>query len=762
MQSSRNPFVGDIYDPAQGAEGEVPTLHLGSMDELGEAISEVAEPGRRARLGSLVLLLAPRAGYGKSHLLARISRDLAGRASVVPLGLNRENQPAWRTLLAEILGHFHGEAEAEGEDGATGLDRLARFTFAKAVQRLIADGRVPSATPAESTAALETHFMDLLDLRNSGHPVARWFSEYFDKLVPMMAPLAAGRAGVAESDAEDWLRRFFAYSHAAPGSAERGELVAGWSAVADDAAARGGAVPLARLASAMRPLVFAIDHLDGFFRDTDAGLSAAYLMTELQRELPGAVTILSVNEDVWNATFLAGLPSALEDRITGRTLELGGLDADGAAAILRARLAKAGVEAERTTAFLAYLNIGAVIARHATRGASPRFILRHAAEQWEAFAKGGFRAPDAPAAADEASLPPVPGIIGGGIGQDIAAAAAALAPAPRAPLADPVTVNEPLPGSATGPAAPAAAPAEGDKPKLRPLFESIGTTSTPRPAPAPQPTTEPESSPAESGETSPDSSEGEAEALPSGEGAQFDRIRAMLEKLKREREAANGNGHRAASSAAAAIGNRPARGAADPLAARFAQLRSDEWRDGNPEPLNANAISELLQIAGTNFPALVQCDFALDPRPERNWRAGKWAVESSEILFGLAPFAERPYWQALVEFARMRFAVQKKAAAALPMLPAAQRPSTKLALIADARKRPNLARWTLADSPFRTRRYLDLIALDPDEIAAVHAAARLAKEAGERKLDAAPADLVSFLAKELGFLWRRITRPIAG
>ena len=58
--------------------------------------------------------------------------------------------------------------------------------------------------------------------------------------------------------------------------------------------------------------MFFIDHLDAFYEDTRAGLAVAYFISELQQQVRRELTVLSLNEDVWESTFRSGLPSAFE------------------------------------------------------------------------------------------------------------------------------------------------------------------------------------------------------------------------------------------------------------------------------------------------------------------------------------------------------------------------------------------------------------------------------------------------------------------
>ena len=112
------------------------------------------------------------------------------------------------------------------------------------------------------------------------------------------------------------------------------------------------ALDFCRLATLWRPVVFVIDHLDAFHGSPDAGRDIATLVSDLQYAVPGSLTVISSNEDVWESTFGTGLPSAIEDRLTGSVLHLSGMDASGAEALITERLAASGINEQRTEEFL--------------------------------------------------------------------------------------------------------------------------------------------------------------------------------------------------------------------------------------------------------------------------------------------------------------------------------------------------------------------------------------------------------------------------
>src|SRR5688572_10954477 len=94
-----NPFAADIYPDGLPAGSGAPLVHAGAMSDL-KRLVETA--GRRSQSGhagdgggAVVLLRAPRAGFGKSHLLARLAGEVGDRAFVVAVPFDREREVQW-------------------------------------------------------------------------------------------------------------------------------------------------------------------------------------------------------------------------------------------------------------------------------------------------------------------------------------------------------------------------------------------------------------------------------------------------------------------------------------------------------------------------------------------------------------------------------------------------------------------------------------------------------------------------------------------
>ncbi len=425
-----NPFAADIFpDGETGADGTL-TLHHDAEQRLEEEITQAAhEPSASVRSGPgrIILLKAPRAGYGKSYLLHRLRRGVAAEAIVIPIEFDPEEKIAWKPLLEQVLASLH---EPLDPAGLTTLDYIARYTFAMVNAGLILNGKVPCAEPEQAAAALGQRYVELFDFSKKDQPVAAWFEGHFERLLPVSAQLLEGASGLSAPACLLWLRAFCGYSQAgAEGDPSRLETLK-WALqqpvgshpvalmqtgmqylqppTAGDQFHKEKLGELCRLAASFRPLVILLDHLDGFHGGGEKVLRLANFLNDW-RSLSGRTRfILSVNQDLWTHTFLAALPSALEDRLTGGQITLGGISYDTAAELIQQRLTAWRVPEPVAVGFLHKLGLPQFFSGEAGRLVSPRTVLRYAAAAWQQQ----WTAPDPPEAnAPGVSLASMRGIL---------------------------------------------------------------------------------------------------------------------------------------------------------------------------------------------------------------------------------------------------------------------------------------------------------------------------------------------------------------
>jgi hypothetical protein len=162
-------------------------------------------------------------------------------------------------------------------------------------------------------------------------------------------------------------------------------------------------------------------------------------------------------------------------------------------------------------------------------------------------------------------------------------------------------------------------------------------------------------------------------------------------------------------------------------------------------------LGELIRLAGKRFP-LVKFDEVTLPGVAGK-TAPRWALQDQEIIFGVGDFADRTYWRGLAQFVSGRLA-----------MPPDNGRTTLIKLVAFKSERESNA-WTalLGSDTFPTgiRSHIEALHLDTRSIAALYAMQRIIGEAESGALNATPSQVMSVLARELDFFWKRVTRPVS-
>ncbi len=393
MPSIANPFINDIHvagltELAVGAAHENPTVESINAEALSRLGGQLAQLDHRA--GGVILLRSARAGFGKSHLLARLVEGHCGEALFIPVEVNRDSRPNWLGMLHGVLGACTQVRHAEPQ--VSFLDEMSRRLMAEAAADLILRGDVPAAEPAAAISMLKRDFLSVFDMRGGGGTeVARWMADNFNALLPLMGAVLGKRAAVETDEAVAWLRVLARFNRG--DATERKAAIASVAMLGgDEAPEQSGAKQrlrsFCRMASIVRPLVLVFDHVDSLASGKRDALQLSCMLAEMGRLQFGVGAVLSVNGDVWASGFDGRLPGALEDRLTGREVELGGLSSEQAEELLRLRLRTVEASEAEIERFLRVVDLGS-LPRHRCGGLlGARDILRHASAVWEQRSDG--------------------------------------------------------------------------------------------------------------------------------------------------------------------------------------------------------------------------------------------------------------------------------------------------------------------------------------------------------------------------------------
>lgn len=752
-----NPFADDVCGGPFGvAENRsVPGMNGDILELLTTSIDERQSSAGRAGGQPLLMLTAPRAGYGKTHLLGRLAAAANGQVVLVPLAFRLEDEIGLSAVAVRGL-----EAMARAEASRAGWTKLREAcagVCASLVRRLIENGTLPCANPEQALRVLSGDPVEVFDVNGGARLIGDWVRRFEGQLRRPMTEQAMRRVPAIPAALESWVNAML--NHALDGGLSHMAVLR--MLAADES--NEGPVTWLRLLGLWRPVVLLVDHLDAYYRNPEAGLKIATLLLDMS-EMDGVNVVLSLNQDVWQATFGHHLPSAMEDRLTASQMLLRGINETEATTLLELRLQQAGIAAELGREFAVFLDVKRYFMGRPLGSVSARTFLRHAAKQWEFFQQ----TPSAP-----------PAVTGGVSALGLAAEERGL------PLMAEGSEDE-RPGEvsifdtgtavqmklmAEGLAEPTPAlPQEDEAPLLPPPAGLNGNGMHPPPAAM------------AGGEEEDAAEEAPAQFSPSSAGA-FENLREMLGKLrqpstppaKAESQGAKNVAERladvlgaaAASNAQAAVAELPAPAFAaaapafvpppnperDALLGRYEALRLQMAAEAVSLPLDFTKLADLIRLAGKRFPLVRFSEHELPGMTGRY--AMCWSLQGLEVVFGLANFADGSYWRTLAGFAAGRLAELSQDAQSTGLAV----PRLKVTTFKTDREQQS---WAILQHSTafgeELKKHVDVIHLDSQNVAALYAMQRIIKEAESGALEATPAQVMSVLARELDFFWKRVTR----
>jgi hypothetical protein len=378
-QLTIQPFFDSLGHPCAPHAPGVNAEATARMERLLK--SPVDAPGRG------ILLRAPRAGFGKSHLLAHVQQRLGTSHEFLPLnpldGSRIDAGGAIEAALRRLTRPLPAGA------GLTGLDLLARRLFSLALQPLVSSGEVPCQDREVALSALRLRPVETFDFHHSQAVTAHWTKENFEVLGPRLALELSRRTGSSLNESSFWLASLFRFAVSTPEHPGRTGMII-QSAVAEAGIERYASF-LAQLSLIGRVVVVA-DDLEGMHADPSAALRFASFIASVRQEAPRVDLVVSVNDDIWDSAFTPALSGGLQDRLGELEVRLEPLDEAAMASLLEARAPGRG---------------GAVRGRLARSpgGLYARLVLRKAAEIDEELEAADPRSPVEMPAETPAAIP---------------------------------------------------------------------------------------------------------------------------------------------------------------------------------------------------------------------------------------------------------------------------------------------------------------------------------------------------------------------
>ncbi|MBX3743136.1 MAG: hypothetical protein KF712_19280 [Akkermansiaceae bacterium] len=295
------------------------------------------------RQGRCILLRAPRAGHGKTHLLSRVQHQLGGSHEFIPLHPSGSRVGAI-SVTEDALNRLGRALPAAG--GLTVLDLVVRRLFSYALQPLVVSGEVPCQDREGALAALRNRPVETFDFHHPNAVTAHWARENFEVLGPRLSMELAQRCGLPVREVSFWVSAFFRY--AATPVDHPGRAGALGLEVAGEAVTEGVAMErltsLLALVSLLMRVVLVADDLEGFSADETAALAFAAFIGGIRHQAERVDVIISLNKDVWENAFKPRLSGGLADRLSEVLIELDPLTDDDIIALFESRVPGLGKE----------------------------------------------------------------------------------------------------------------------------------------------------------------------------------------------------------------------------------------------------------------------------------------------------------------------------------------------------------------------------------------------------------------------------------
>jgi len=318
--------------------GRPPVTHAESVNRRAYEILHGILSAPVEKSGRFILLRAPRAGHGKTHLLSRIQHQLGSTHEFIPLHAAFGCQIDASTVIDDTLRRLLRQLPASG--GLCMLDLVARRLFAAALQPLVSSGEVPCQDREAALTALRTRPIETFDFHHPNAVTAHWARENFEVLGQRLSMELAQRCDLPVREVAYWVDLLFRFAATPADNPLR------LRALTDTVHGSnpGDGVQMERLEALLGMLtqlmrvVLVADELEGFSTDQNAALKLAAFLGNLRQSVERLDVILSLNQDIWENAFMPRLSGGLADRLSEVVVELEPLTEEEMVALLEARV----------------------------------------------------------------------------------------------------------------------------------------------------------------------------------------------------------------------------------------------------------------------------------------------------------------------------------------------------------------------------------------------------------------------------------------
>lgn len=370
MNSLINPFeLAVVRDPKE-CGGSVASLNKPVLDRITQRFLLLTSENvpKYLRRPAAQLVLSPSPGYGKSHLIGRLYHELGGMATIVHQTPFQSPALVWQAVLNNTANELCSIDESQPATGRWKIETFANSVICRVTSEILRRGLLLFSHAAEVIAMLESGEVSLHPGTN--HPLAVTLREIFlNAILPLVGDelfgirasrtwstaffhlATAGREDEAFRASAAWLRyEPFETEHAAAfGFQNRVPAAENLSQINQECWLR--LLGLCRWSCAFRPFLFCFDQTEDYASRPELATTLGTAIRRMTDELPGQLTLVTANQDIWQSRIWSFIDSAGQARFDLPPLELKGIRRLEAREFIRVKMHDAQVSDELSARF---------------------------------------------------------------------------------------------------------------------------------------------------------------------------------------------------------------------------------------------------------------------------------------------------------------------------------------------------------------------------------------------------------------------------
>lgn len=411
---SGDPFAEDIVDDPRRVGYSVPGLNDSVLNRVLDEVVRLRRaerPRYNARSGKALVIGAPRAGAGKSHLIGRLFQELSGQATLVNVRPFEDPETSWKSILMRLVHELKFPDRLAAPEGAQNPATQLELFVHGVLSQIVAEQLEATGGNATTIAILRRPARELTQLKTHDKwkkTVAQWLND--GRAINQVEARLRHNGLILGVSILTWLKVLYGYAYLGddwslgqscldwiagdpiddedakalgirPADRPRVEQTAGEA----NELAKSRVLDLCRLAGFYRPFLICFDQTETYGKTPELARSLGSAIRALADEGLNQMTLMTVNLDPWEKRLREHWEQAYIDGLRQPFLILENIDRAQGEELAKHRLTACAIDDETKRRFWgdrAWLD---ELFRNARQGMTVRDLLHDCSARWAAI-----------------------------------------------------------------------------------------------------------------------------------------------------------------------------------------------------------------------------------------------------------------------------------------------------------------------------------------------------------------------------------------